>query len=407
MKYLILLCDGMADLPLEEIGGITPMEAAKKPMMDSLAKIGYSGMVKTVPDGVLPGSDTANMSVMGYDPVKYYTGRSPIEAVSMGIEMSEDDVAFRTNLVTLSDDSIYSEKIMIDYSSDEITTAEACMLIDSINKEFADDGKEFYCGKSYRHCMLWKSGPLNGNLTPPHDILTRKITDYLPKEPHYLILKEMMEKSYDILKDHPVNISRMARGLRPANSLWIWGQGKKPALPKITEKYNIRGSVITAVDLIFGLGICAGLDTIEVEGATGTIHTNFEGKANAAINEFEKGQDYVYLHIEAPDECGHRRELENKIRSIELIDEKVLTTIYKYFEAKKVETGEDFRILILPDHPTPISLRTHTSDPVPFVLYSSDNKLFNPVDVYSEKANSESGVYIEDGTSLFDLFIRG
>lgn len=407
MKYLILLCDGMSDLPLEALGNRTPLEAASAPTMDLLAQLGYTGMVKTVPDSLAPGSDTANMSVMGYDPELYYTGRSPIEAISMGIDLEQGDVAFRTNLVTLSDDEPYEEKTMLDYSSDEISTEEAAEIIKSVNQAFESDGIKFYAGKSYRHCMVWKNASANGSLTPPHDILTQKIKSFLPKESHYEIIKSMMKKSFDLLKNHPINKAREEKGLKPANSIWIWGQGTKPALPKLTEKYGLKGSVITAVDLIFGLGICAGLDVIEVVGATGNIHTNFDGKAQAAIKEFDRGQDYIYLHVEAPDECGHRNELENKVLSIELIDEKILKPVYEYLSGKKAETGEDFRILITPDHPTPISLRTHTNDPVPFIIYSSDATLVNPSCVYSEKECQKSGVNIESGHTLFDLFIKG
>ncbi len=407
MKYLILLCDGMSDLPLAELNNMTPMEVANAPFMDLLASKGYTGMVKTVPDTLAPGSDTANMSVMGYDPEIYYTGRSPIEAISMGIELNPGDVAFRTNLVTLSDDEPYEDKEMIDYSSDEISTSEAAEIIDAVNKAFETSDIKFYPGKSYRHCMVWKNAPLEGSLIPPHDILTRKIAPYLPSDKHYENLKSMMEKSFSLLKDHPVNVKRIKTGLRPANSIWIWGQGTKPALPKLTDKYGLNGSVVTAVDLIFGLGICAGLDVVEVVGATGNIHTNFDGKAQATINEFKRGQDFIYLHVEAPDECGHRNELTNKIRSIELIDEKVLKPIYEYLEDNKEKTGEDFRILITPDHPTPISLRTHTNDPVPFVLYSSDGSMVNPSCSYSEKECLKSEIYIEKGHTLFDLFIKG
>ena len=402
-----MLCDGMADLPLDILGSKTPLEAASVPAMDFLAQNGYAGMVKTVPDTLAPGSDTANMSVMGYDPELYYTGRSPIEAISMGIELSPGDVAFRTNLVTLSEDAAFEEKTMVDYSSDEISTKEAAEIIKSINQAFQSKDILFYPGKSYRHCMVWKNGPVSGSLTPPHDILTRKIAAYLPKDASYEIIKSMMEKSYDILKDHPVNQARVKRGLRPANAIWIWGQGTRPALPKLTEMYGLKGSVITAVDLIFGLGVCAGLDTVEVLGATGNVHTNFDGKAAAAIKEFERGQDYIYLHVEAPDECGHRNELDNKILSIERIDSKIVKPVFDYLSKKKAETGEDFRILITPDHPTPIALRTHTNDPVPFIIYASDASLKNPSAFYSEKECRKSGIYIDKGYTLFDFFING
>jgi len=405
MKYLILLCDGMADLPIEELDFITPMAKAYTPNMDKLAQIGYTGMVKTVPVGVPPGSDTANMSVMGYDPLIYYTGRSPIEAISMGLDLNSDDVAFRVNLVTLSDEDNYSDKTMLDYSSDEITTSEANELIDAVNIAFSNELMHYYSGKSYRHCMIWKNGPIIGNLVPPHDILTKQIKDFLPMDNNFKILTEIMKQSYSILNNHPVNKARILKGLNPANSIWLWGQGKKPSFPKLSKSHNLNGSVISAVDLIFGLGICAGMKIVEVEGATGNIHTNFAGKAQAAINEFKNNQDYVYLHIEAPDECGHRNELDGKIKSIELIDEKVLSPIIKYFEELKLNSGEDYRILVLPDHPTPISLRTHTADPVPFVLYSSDDKIKKPAPLFTEAKCAEYGDYYTSGPSLFNFFI--
>lgn len=407
MKYLILLSDGMADLPIESLDGKTPMEAAHKPCMDKLASCGYAGMVRTVPDSLPAGSDTANMSVMGFDPELYYSGRSPIEAISMGIDLKKSDVSFRVNLVTLSDEEPYSKKSMLDYSSDEITSEEAALLIQSINEHFAKDGFHFFPGRSYRHCLVWEGAPIDGYLTPPHDILTRKISSHLPKSNEYKILKDIMEESYDILKNHPVNIDRVARGLNPANSIWIWGQGTKPNLPSIKDIYGLKGSVISAVDLVFGLGICAGMKPVNVIGATGTIDTNFEGKANAAILEFENGTEYIYLHVEAPDECGHRNELDNKILSIERIDELILKPMMEYLEENKIKSGEDYRVMVLPDHPTPVSLRTHTHDPVPFVIYSSDNKFKNPIPSFSEKECTKSGLFFEKAHLLFEHFIKG
>ncbi len=406
MKYFILLCDGMADLPVEALGGRTPMEAARKPVMDFLASRGYAGLARTIPDGVPAGSDTANMAVMGYDPARYYTGRSPLEAVSMGIALEPGDVAFRVNLVTLSENTPYASKVMLDYSSDEITSPEAAALIREIGRQFGSADRTFYPGVSYRHCLVWHGGPQNGELVPPHDILTRPITDYIPSGGVYRVLGDMMERSFDVLKDHAINRARIAAGLRPANSIWIWGQGTRPDLPEITSEYHLRGSVISAVDLIFGLGICAGLRPVAVEGATGTIHTDFGGKARAAIGEFSSGQDYVYLHVEAPDECGHRSELDNKVRSIGLIDEKILAPVFEYLQGHRDVSGEEFRILVMPDHPTPVSLRTHTRDPVPFVIYSSDGRFSAPVSDFSEKTCRGSGVFIEKGHELFGRFIR-
>ena len=400
MKYVVILGDGMADYPVPQLDNKTPLQYAKKPNIDELAKKSVIGLVKTVPDGIPPGSDAANLSVMGYNPKKYYTGRSPLEAVSMGIELSDTDVALRCNLVTLSEHEDYANKTMIDYSSDEISTEEARVLIEAVNQALKTETITFYPGISYRHCMVWDNGKTGLGCTPPHDILEKKITDFLPKESSGLLL-DLMIKSYDILSQHPVNIARQQKGLRPANSIWLWGEGKKPMLSSFKEKYSISGSVISAVDLLKGIGICAGLTSIDVEGATGNIHTNFSGKAAAAL-EALKTDDFVYVHIEAPDECGHRYEVENKPRSIELIDEKVVGPILEGIKA-----FGDYRILVLPDHPTPLSLRTHTSEPVPFILYDSTDEKVSGVTGYDEEQAKTSGVFIEDGYTLMDLFIKG
>ncbi|MDP4181987.1 MAG: cofactor-independent phosphoglycerate mutase [Bacillota bacterium] len=400
MKYIVVLGDGMADYPIPQLENKTPLQKAKKPNIDKLARNGRLGMVKTVPDGIPPGSDAANLSVMGYNPKIYYSGRSPLEAVSMGINLTDTDVTFRCNLVTLSDEENYADKTMIDYSSDEISTKEAHELISEIQKRFGSDDITFFGGISYRHCMVWKNGSLDFKLTPPHDILERKVSDYLPKGPNSPLIQKMMSESYNILKDHPVNKSRISRGLRPANSIWIWGEGKKPALTSFNEKYKIQGSVVSAVDLIKGIGLCAGLDSIDVEGATGNVHTNFLGKAEAALKELEAGKDFVYVHIEAPDECGHRHEIENKVRAIELIDELVVATLLK-----GLEKYEDYRLLILPDHPTPLSLRTHTSEPVPFLVYQKSGSISSSADGYDEFQAKETGLMITDGYTLMDSFI--
>ena len=397
----------MADLPVPALSGLTPLQVAQKPHMDRIARAGLSGLVCTVPAGMTPGSDTANMAVMGYDPKRYYTGRSPIEAVSMSIEMEPGDIAFRCNLVTLTEETVYAERTMVDHSSDEIASDEAARLIELINEKLAGDGIRFYPGKSYRHCMIWKGGPLDVRLMPPHDILTQKIEPYLPVGEGAERILSLLEKSAAILPDHPVSRARKRRGLNPANSIWIWGQGKRPELPNLSEMFGIRGSVISAVDLIQGLGICAGLHVVEVPGATGNIHTNFKGKAQAAIDEFERGQDYVFIHVEAPDECGHRAEIDNKVRSIELIDREVIGPVWEYLEAERLATGEDYRLLVMPDHPTPLMLRTHTSDPVPFALYSSDGHYHAPTSGYDEVRAKESGVYLEHGHQLFGRIIRG
>jgi 2,3-bisphosphoglycerate-independent phosphoglycerate mutase len=406
MKLVVFLADGMADLPVPELGGRTPMNVAFKPNMDRIAREGFAGIVQTVPDGMPAGSDTANMSVMGYDPRQYYTGRSPLEAISMSVEMMPGDVAFRCNLVTLSGDGPYDSRAMTDYSADEISSDEAARLIESVNGHFANESIQFYPGKSYRHCMIWKGGPLGLSLVAPHDILTRRIGEYLPAGRQAGKLLDMMKQSSDFLPEHPVNKSRRKRGVREANSIWLWGEGTRPDLPDLSSQFHLKGSVISAVDLVQGLGICAGLHVVEVPGATGNIHTNFHGKAQAAIDEFERGQDYVYLHVEAPDECGHRAEVQNKVRSIELIDRDIIGPVWAYLEGRRQETGEDYRILVLPDHPTPLSLRTHTGDPVPFACFSSDGREKRPAPVFDEENCRKTGYDLEAGHELFARFVR-
>lgn len=402
MKYVVILGDGMADFRMPELDNKTPLEYALKPNIDMLATKGTVGLVKTVPEGIPPGSDAANLSVMGYNPKIYYTGRSPLEAVSMGIELLPTDVALRCNLVYLSEtEADYADKTMIDYSSDEISTEEARILIDAVNTALKREYITFYPGISYRHCMVWSNGKTGLGCTPPHDILERKIAKYLPAEESGILL-DMMVKSYDILKDHPVNLARKDRGLRPANSIWLWGEGKKPALSSFQEKYNITGAVISAVDLLKGIGICAGLESIDVEGATGNIHTNFLGKAKATIEALDRGLDFVYVHVEAPDECGHRYEIANKVKAIELLDSQVVLPILD-----GLKKYDEYKVLVLPDHPTPLSLRTHTSDPVPFIIYESTNEINSPAASYDEFEAKKSGVFIEDGYKLMDLFIKG
>ena len=398
MKYIVVLADGMADYPIKDLKNKTPLEFAHTPNFDFLASKGTMGMVKTVPDTLLPGSDTANLSVLGYDPEKYYSGRSPFEAASIGIPLQLNDITFRCNVVTLSEDEPYEDKIIIDHGADEISTAEASELIMSVNDHFKNESMEFHVGVSYRHILVWHNTPMSYKLIPPHDILERKIGPYLPSGKDSSTLLNMMKKSYDFLKDHPINLKRKARGLRPANSIWLWGEGHKPNLSSFFEKYNINGSVISAVDLIKGLGICSGMNIVNVVGATGNVNTNYIGKAKAALKELTSGKDFVYVHIEAPDECGHRAELDNKILAIESIDKYVVKTILEELE------GEDFRIMVLPDHPTPLSIRTHTLDPVPFVIYDSTRVLDNP-NVFSEKTATETGNYIEKGYTLMDKFI--
>lgn len=393
MKYIVMLGDGMADYPVEELGGRTPLEVAKKPNIDRLARGGELGMVKTVPEGMKPGSDVANLSAMGYNPLHCYTGRSPLEAVSIGIQMSDTDVAFRCNLVTLSEEPEYADKIMIDYSSGEITTAEAAELIHAVDEVFRNDEILFCPGISYRHCMIWHGGPTGLNLTPPHDISDRKVTEYLPQN---LVILDLMKRSYEVLKNHPVNQARVARGLNPANSIWLWGEGTRPAVSLFEETYGVKASVISAVDLIKGIGICAGMKIIEVEGATGNIDTNFRGKGEAALQTLLDGQDLVYIHVEAPDECGHHGDLEGKIRSIELIDEEIVGPILAGLEA----AGEEYSILVMPDHPTPLAIKTHASDPIPYLLYRSTAAWDSGVDTYTEKTGAASGRFLSQGHEL-------
>lgn len=413
MKYVVFLGDGMADLPVPQLGNRTPLMAAGKPHMDRMAREGLAGLVKTVPDGLSPGSDTANMSVMGYDPRLYYTGRSPLEAISMSIDMEPGDVSFRCNLVTLSEsaepDAVRQDslagRVMVDYSSDEIGSDEAARLIETVNEKLADERFRFYPGKSYRHCLIWKHGQQDMTLIPPHDILTRLVDDYLPCGPGAGALYQMMTGSTAFLPQHPVNGSRRRRQLNPANAIWIWGQGTKPDLPDLTAQFSLNGSVISAVDLVNGLGICAGLHVVDVPGATGNIHTNFQGKAQAAIKELARGQNYVYIHVEAPDECGHRAEVDNKVRSIELIDEQIIGPVWDYLERQKKAGGDDYRLLLLPDHPTPLSLRTHTGDPVPFAAYGSDSRDRQPAAAYDEISCRNTGVFLSEGHRLLSCLI--
>ncbi len=402
MKYLVLLGDGMADYRLDELGGRSPLEAARKPAMDALASAGEMGMVRTVPQGLAPGSDVANLSVMGYDPQKHYSGRSPLEAVSIGVTLDEADVTYRANTVTLSDDEPYENKIMLDYSADEITSQEGAQLIASVSAALATDAIRFYAGTSYRNLMVMRGGSTACTLTPPHDISGKSIAPYLPAGEGGAHMLELMKKSYDILKNHPVNRARAARGLRRANSLWFWGQGTKPSLPGFYDLYGQSGAVISAVDLLKGIGICAGLEIICVEGATGTVHTNFMGKAKAAVDALLGGKDFVYLHFEAADECGHRGEVENKVLSIEKIDGAL-----SYIMQRLDGANEPYAILLLPDHPTPLSIRTHTAEPVPYVIYRSGAQRQRQARRYSEYEAQKTGIFKESGCALMQTFLQG
>lgn len=397
MKYAVILFDGMADYA--DPSGNTPMSLADKPTVDMLAKSAEVGLVGTVPEGLKPGSDVANLSVMGYDPRVCYTGRSPLEAISMGITLAEESVTYRCNLVTLSDEEAYEDKTMLDYSAGEISTQEARALIEFLDKNLSDDELKFYPGVSYRHCLKRACGTTGAILTPPHDISDRKVTDYLPHGMYAAQLLGLMKKSYELLKDHPVNFARIQKGKNPANSIWLWGEGTKPKLDDFSELTGLRGAAISAVDLIKGIAIGAGMTSIDVPGVTGTIHTDFDGKAKAAIDAF-KTHDYVYVHLEAPDECGHQGDKAGKTLAIELIDKKIVKPVYEYLRS----AGEPFKILVLPDHATPYTLKTHTGEPVPYMLYESNRK-HKGVDTLTEKTAAQTGNNIEYGFYLIDRML--
>ena len=399
MKYIVMLGDGMADEPIDSLGGKTPLEAADTPNLNDLSKKSEIGMVATIPAGMAPGSDTANLSVIGYNPEKYYTGRSPLEALSIGAPMKDTDVSLRCNLVTLSEDEEkYEERVMIDHSSDEISTEEAVVLINAVAAELGSETYKFYPGTSYRHCVIWDNGKVV-NLTPPHDILGRRIAELLPLD---MTLREMQKKSYEILLHHPVNEKRRAEGKRPANSIWFWGAGTKPMLSSFYEKYGKKGMMISAVDLLKGIAVGIGMDTCEVEGANGGLDTNYEGKAQAAVDSVLKnGYDLAYIHLEAPDEMGHQGSVERKILAIENMDKKMIGLIREQMDA----SGQDYRLLVLPDHPTPIRLRTHVADPVPYLLYDSTVEYGHAWN-YNEREAAQSGYFIQRGCDLMDYFLQ-
>lgn len=398
MKYVVILGDGMADEPIESLGGRTPLEAADTPAMDALAAAGEIGLVHTIPEGMKPGSDTANLSVMGYDPKKYYTGRSPLEALSIGVPMKDTDVALRCNIVTLSEDEPYEKKTILDHSADEISTEEAAVLLEAVKQELESESYRFYVGTSYRHCLIWEQGQVV-ELTPPHDVLGQVIETHLPEDP---VLRRMQERSYDILANHPINLERKARGLNPANSLWFWGAGTKPILTSFEEKYHKRGVMISAVDLLKGIAVGAGMDNICVEGANGGLDTNYEGKAQAAVDAvLNRGYDFAYIHVEAPDEMGHQGSVERKVRAIEYLDGRVIRLVKEGLDA----SGQDYRLLVLPDHPTPIQVRTHTSAPVPYLLYDSQKPQKN-TRKYNEKEAKDSGNDIAPGCEMMEYFFR-
>ena len=399
MKYIVVLSDGMAGRPLEELNGKTTLEAADTPNFDRLAEKAEIGLASMVPEGMAPGSDTANLSVMGYDPKIYYTGRSPLEALSIGVDMAADDVSFRCNLVTLTEDGgAYEDQKIIDHSSSEISTEDSTVLLEALKEGLKREGYEFYAGTSYRHLLICKHGEVL-ELTAPHDILTKTVGEYLPKDP---VLFDMMKKSYEILKDHPINAERKKQGLNPANSAWFWGAGTRPALASFEEKTGKKGVMISAVDLLKGIAVGADMDCIIVEGANGGLHTNYEGKADAAIHALlEDGYDFAYVHVEAPDEMGHMGSMTDKITAIENVDGRVVARITEAMD----RSGEDYRLMILPDHPTPICVRTHTSEPVPYMIYDS-RKAIDGIHTYNEKEAAKSTCIWKDGYRLIDHLLE-
>lgn len=402
MKYLVILADGMADEPQTQLKGLTPLQAASTPNLDKLAQTAYIGLVKTIPADYPPGSDVANLSVLGYDPAEYYTGRSPLEAVSMGVELGANDLALRCNLVTLSEEENYADKTMIDYSSGEISTEESHELMKFIAQELESELFHFHPGISYRHLLVWQNGRGSDlQLTPPHDISGQPIADYLPGGAQGALLLELMMKSQRILGDHPVNQQRKKKGHNSATSIWLWGEGVRPSLPTFQELYGLSGSVVAAVDLVKGLGICAGLEPVTVEGATGAVMTNFAGKIKAALECLHQGDDFVYLHIESPDEAGHQGSLETKIWSIEQIDREVIGPL-----VDEINTFDHIRILVMPDHPTPLRIRTHSSDPVPYLLFDSKQPNLSGPQKYDE-VSAAQGLFIAEGHQLMRHFIKG
>ncbi|MCD7856070.1 MAG: cofactor-independent phosphoglycerate mutase [Clostridiales bacterium] len=400
MKYVIVLGDGMADWEIESLGGKTPLEYASTPEMDALAAKSEIGLLKTVPDGMKPGSDTANLSVIGYFPKKYYSGRSPLEALSIGVDMKSTDIAIRTNIVTISEEEgiDFGERTIIDHSSGEISTEDAAVLLNAVKAELETDEFKFYVGTSYRHLLIWDKGEVT-DFAQPHDHLGEKIGEYLPKEKAFL---DMMKKSYDILNNHPINVERAKKGLNKANCLWFWGAGTKPALDKFEDKTGKKGVMISAVDLLKGIAVGAGMKVVEVEGANGGLETNYEGKALAAVEALKEGYDFVYIHVEAPDEMGHQGSIEKKIKAIENLDQRVIKVVKTELE----KAGLDFRMAVLPDHPTPIACRTHTSEPIPYMIYDSTKPL-NETHKYNEKEGKASGNYIDEGYKFINrLFER-
>ncbi len=395
MKYIVILGDGMADEPIEALGNVTPLEYAKTPVMDRLSKMSEIGMVQTVPEGMKPGSDVANLAVIGYNPKENYSGRSPLEALSIGVPMEDTDVALRCNIVTISEeDKPFEEQTIIDHSSSEISTKDCAVLLEEVRKALETEIYKFYVGTSYRHCLIWKNGKVV-NLIQPHDVLDTVIGQHLPKDE---MLLHMMKKSYEILKDHPINVERKKKGLNPANCCWFWGAGTKPMISDFYEKTGKKGLMVSAVDLLKGIATGAHMGVAQVEGANGGLHTNYAGKVQAALDGLTKdGYDFVYVHVEAPDEMGHQGSVERKVLAIEYLDEKVIGPIAEGLTA----LGVDFRMLVLPDHPTPIRIRTHSSDSVPYMLYDSTaqkDQTWN----YNEAEAKQSGNICLEGHRLID-----
>lgn len=402
MKYVVILGDGMADYRQDILGGKTPLMLANKPTIDGLCPYSEIGLCKTIPNGMKPGSDVANLSVLGYDPKECYTGRSPLEAASIGIDLKDTDVTARANLVTLSNEDNFEDKTMIDYSAGEISTAEAKELIEYLAKHLNNEKYKLYSGISYRHCLVIDNGSIAGDFTPPHDITGKPIKEHLPTSEKGVELLSLMKKSVELLKDHPVNLKRIKEGKNPATSLWFWGEGTKPSLQNFKERFNLNGGMISAVDLLKGIGKLADMKVIEVEGATGNYDTNFKGKAESAIKALKDGLDFIYIHMEAPDECGHHGDAKNKIYSIEQISEVVVKPVIE--EMKKA--GEEVSVLIAPDHPTPISIMTHVSDPVPYLIYRSNASINSNATSYTEEQAENSGVLIESGVELMKKFLQ-
>ena len=397
-KYVVVLGDGMADEPISALDGKTPLEYADTPALDALSKVSEIGIVQTIPEGMKPGSDTANLSVLGYDPKIYYSGRSPLEALSIGVPMKDTDVALRCNIVTISDgDEPFEEKTIIDHSSGEISTEDCAVLLEAVKAELQDETYQFYVGTSYRHCLIWNHGSVI-SLTQPHDVLGQVIGQYLPSDEKLL---SMMKKSYEILVNHPINIERKKQGLNPANCCWFWGAGTKPALSSFEEKNGLKGMMVSAVDLLKGIAVGAGMGVAQVEGANGGLHTNYEGKVQAALDALRDGYDFAYIHVEAPDEMGHQGSVERKVQAIEFLDQRVIGPLTRALD----EAGTEYRLLVMPDHPTPIRVRTHTADSVPYLLYDSQaprKESWN----YNEREAKLSGNDISKGHAMMDKLLE-